>query len=75
MKEKLEFIGAIMELLAQYSHRISGQGEESIYYDDALSAQEDAWELLEKHGFAENMGGNGHEHKLLYEKYYEALKK
>jgi len=75
VKEKLEFIGAIIELLVQYSHKIAKQDGESIYYDDALSAQEDAWELLEKHGFAENMGGNGHEHKLLYEKYCEALKK
>lgn len=69
--EMLILIEALMGLLSQFAHKM----DDGNYYDDAMSALENAFGILEDLGFAENCGGNGHTHKLLLDKFYKELTK
>lgn len=67
--EMLILIEALMALLSQFACKM----DDGNYHDDAMSALENAFAVLEDLGFAENCGGNGHTHKLLFDKLHEAL--
>lgn len=69
--EALLLIEVVVDLLVQFACKM----DDGNYYDDAMSASENAFDTLEDLGFAENCGGNGHTHKLLLDKFYKELKK
>lgn len=59
-------VGALIGMILQFACKM----DDGNYYDDAMSALENAFAALEDLGFAENCGGNGHTHKLLLDKFY-----